>query len=535
MAQRPPPIPNKMHREHAANGRHAENGPTRVAAHTWDSPAYEVLVKHNLMRSDWRVDSYAELNVKAGNSTPLKNCLWRTASHLPPCWWLSCWLKTAEVPSGTVTKMEDGRGGFFFLGNSGPMQGVHLYWDLFYRLRSNVKINGTSAVSGEGLVVQNGDQWIVVVPQGYVGLAEDMGQPVLLPPGMHQWSSATMHFERCIDLTQPVIPLGPYTLLTVDKGYEAVTQNNGKQEVLAGGEVHLLTHRNHKFEKFITCKIQTDDLKRIEVMTGDNVLMHVDATVCWQIDDVKLCAEKAAETMHQHGSSGSGQTDNSIKTIVKLQSDVLKQAEASLSALIGKVNFSDTFAAATLVQTGVAPLPTVMGTAAASAEAGSASNAATAVSRKAEDENVGVLFNVDKLNDCVTHANFMTNRYGVEILSINIISAKPAHNELMQSLAKGAVAAAEAQQLEITAMGKSKAATIMAKGDADAEVTRAEGSRQAAKLLQEESVAVQLAYIASTGDAMAKAGSSLILGNDPSSMGSMLLANPEIFKKKGGW
>lgn len=527
MQQACPPNPNQMNRGPAAANGHASHG------HSWDSPAYEVLAKHNLMRSDWRVDSYAQLNVKAGNSTPMRNCTWRACSLLPPCWWLNCCLKTAEVPSGSVQKMEDGRGGFVFLGNSGPKQGVHLYWDLFYRMKATIKINGQHAVAGEDLVVSNGDQWIVVVPQGYVGLAEDMGQPVLLPPGMHQWSSATMHFDRCIDLSQPVIPLGPYTLLTVDKGYEAVTQNNGKQEVLEGGEVHLLTHRNHKFEKFITCKIQTDDLKRIEVMTGDNVLMHVDATVCWQIDDVKLCAEKAAETMHQPGSSGSGRTtDNSIKTIQKLQSDVLKQAEASLSALIGKVNFSDTFAAATLVQTGVAPVPTVVGTAAAAA-ASAEGDGPSSASKKAEDENVGVLFNVDKLNDCVTHANFMTNRYGVEILSINIISAKPAHNELMQSLAKGAVAAAEAQQLEITAMGKSKAATIMAKGEADAEVTRAEGSRQAAKLLQEESVAVQLAYISSTGEAMAKAGSSLILGNDPSSMGSMLLANPEIFKKKG--
>ena len=65
--------------------------------------------------------------------------------------------------------------------------------------------------------------------------------------------------------------------------------------------------------------------------------------------------------------------------------------------------------------------------------------------------------------------------------------------------------------------------------------TSAARSRQAAKLLQEESVAVQLAYISCTGEAMAKAGSSLILGNDPSSMGSMLLANPEIFKKKSAW
>ena len=65
---------------------------------------------------------------------------------------------------------------------------------------------------------------------------------------------------RAVDLAQPVIHLGPYTLLTVDKGYEAVTQNNGQQEVLPGGAMHLLTHRNHKFEKFITTKIQTDDL-----------------------------------------------------------------------------------------------------------------------------------------------------------------------------------------------------------------------------------------------------------------------------------
>merc|ERR1719231_1334821 len=175
-----------------------------------------------------------------------------------------------------------------------------------------------------GLTVQNGDQLIVVVPQGFIGLAEDMGQPVLLPPGMHQWRSATMHFDRCVDLTRPVIQLGPYTLLTVDKGYEAVTQNNGKQEVLPGGEVHLLRHRNHKFEKFISNKIQTDDLKRIEVMTGDNVLMHVDATVCWQIDDVKLCAEKAAETMHQGAGKGDGPKDHSLGTIQKRRSDVLK-------------------------------------------------------------------------------------------------------------------------------------------------------------------------------------------------------------------
>jgi len=476
------------------------------------------------------VKTYDELRLKMGNSSPEKVCLYRALAWLcPPCWWMNCFLKTAEVPAGSVRMMEDGRGGFDFLGNSGPQQGIHLYWDLFYRVGQSVELNKSAGFNA--ITVHNGDQWIVVVPQGFIGLAEDMGQPVLLPPGMHQWRSATMHFDACVDLTQPVISLGPYTLLTVDKGYEAVTQNNGKQEVLAGGEVHLLTHRNHKFEKFITCKIQTDDLKRIEVMTGDNVLMHVDATVCWQIDDVKLCAEKAAETMHQGDGRGHGhgaQQNQSVHTIQKLRADVLKQAEASLSALIGKVNFSDTFAAATIVQTGVAPVPVVVGT--SSNEDG---NTRGPIAPPARNEHENLLFNDDKLHDAVSHANEMTKRYGVGVLSINIISARPRSEDLMQSLAKGAVAAAEAQQLEITARGRAKAAIIMSKGEADAEVTRAEGSKAAARLLNEEQVAVDLAKIATTGDAIAKAKSTLIMGHDPAAMGSMLLANPNVLRGAG--
>merc|ERR1711939_1188653 len=127
-----------------------------------------------------------------------------------------------------------------------------------------------------------------------------------------------------------------------------------------------------------------------------------------------------------------------------------------------------------------------------------------------------LLFDVDKLQCSVAHANDMTSRYGVLVLSINIISAKPADKNLMQCLAKGAVAAAEAQQLETIARGRAKAATIDARGtadalkisaqaDAEAEVTRAEGSKAAAQLLNEQEVAVQLATISATGNALANA------------------------------
>ncbi len=89
--------------------------------------------------------------------------------------------------------------------------------------------------------------------------------------------------------------------------------------------------------------------------------------------------------------------------------------------------------------------------------------------------------------------------------------------------AKGAVAAAEAQQLETTARGQAAAAQIIAKGEADAEVTRADGARSAAKMLEEHEVAVDLAKIGATGEALSKSGSTLILGDNPSAVGSMLL------------
>jgi len=495
----------------------------------WDSPAYEVLRQAGLMRTDWRVRSAADLELREGNATPQANCLRScVACIFCPCGGLcvkGAFCKMAEVPSGTVRALEDGRGGFEFLG-----KGVHFYCDLFLRLSSeNMPLQ---KVSDTGVHIRNGDKTIVEVEQGYIGFAMDMGQPILLPPGLHQWQSPTMALQSVIDLHQPVIEMGPYTLLTVDKGYDAVTQNNGQQQVLAGGEVHLLSHRNWKFEKFITRKIQTDDLSRINAITGDNVLMVVDATVCWHIQDSQICAERAAETMRRAGSVGD---------IAKLRNDVLKQAEASLSAFVGKVNFSDTFSAATAVATGQPSTAAGVAGIPAGFVEGQQCTAAPMPPGAAHDD-VGVLFDLDKLRDAVTHANDMALRYGVEVLSINIISARPADGELMTALAKGAVAAAEAQQFETSARGKAKAAKIEAGGKADAlsitaraeasaEVARAEGSLKAADMLGKSEVAVSLATIQAQGTALKSAKSSLILGADQQGLGSLLLANPGVVRQ----
>ena len=175
------------------------------------------------MTKQYRVLSEKDLILEPPNSTRLMNTFWGLAS--------CCLTKGFSVASGSLRKVYDGRGNYKFYG-----PGVHQILDPYYNVdRDNVLISSQ--------LIQNGDRTIVTVDQGYIGFCMERGQPILLPPGMHQWQSSTLKFVEMIDLNQPVIKLGPWTLLTIDQGYMAVTQDNGKQTILEGGEVYLLTRK----------------------------------------------------------------------------------------------------------------------------------------------------------------------------------------------------------------------------------------------------------------------------------------------------
>mmetsp|Transcript_9553 Transcript_9553/g.25982 ORF Transcript_9553/g.25982 Transcript_9553/m.25982 type:complete len:501 (+) Transcript_9553:119-1621(+) len=442
-----------------------------------DSPAYEALARANLLVSDYRKDDISDLDLLKSNTSKNKN-LWRRIKFclkFPVCglFWYDAFYKEYLVPAGHVLKLRDDKGGYFL---AGP--GMHLV-ESFY-----VYSEGKPETM-RGLV-EHGDCYIVTVEQGFVGFAIDRGQPVLLPPGLHQWKSDTMYFVRFINLNDHKISMGPYTLLTVDEGYAAVTQNNGKQVILPGGAVHLLDHKNWKFEKFMTIKIQTDNLERIQATSADNIIMNVTSTVNWRIVDVECAATLAAETMAISGRSSDVSAD-----ISKLREDVLKQAIASLSSFIASVNYSDSFHLA------------------AAAQASASSVEGVPVSEEGDNPKVSrdnPMFDVYRMKSAVEHANIVTRRYGIEIMSINIISANPVDQNLTRALASGAVAAAEALQAETTARGKSKALQIEAEAkakalkieaeaEAGATLIKAEADMDAAKMLQQSEVAIDLAKI----------------------------------------
>jgi regulator of protease activity HflC (stomatin/prohibitin superfamily) len=424
-----------------------------------DTPAYIALRSAGVLCTEHRrkdiEDIFTGLDLKQ-NTDQWKNIVARAKNCccIVPCAYYACHTEMF-VPAGHVGFLMDQQNRYLF-----AQPGMHNINSMFIRVTSEPR-----PLRGH---IKHGNRTIVVVDQGSIGYASDNGQPVLLPPGIHVWTSESMDFVSQFHLNDHIIELGPYTLVTVNEGYSAVTQNNGKQVILAGGHTHFLTHKNWKFEKFITLKIQTDELERIQATSADNINMLVNSTVNWRIVDVEVAATMAAETMAQ---SGKGKIAADIS---KLRRDVLKQALASLAAFIGSVNYSESFHMS------------------AAAQAAGRDNTPVAAATLVEETPATVgafadnpLYNLEKMGSAVEHANSVTRSYGIEIMSINIISAAPVDDALTKSLASGAVASAEALMAETTARGQSRAVTIAAEADAAALRIRAEADAEAEKLRAE--------------------------------------------------
>eukprot|EP00239_Pterosperma_sp_CCMP1384_P003493 CAMPEP_0197850822 /NCGR_PEP_ID=MMETSP1438-20131217/16503_1 /TAXON_ID=1461541 /ORGANISM="Pterosperma sp., Strain CCMP1384" /LENGTH=490 /DNA_ID=CAMNT_0043464197 /DNA_START=212 /DNA_END=1684 /DNA_ORIENTATION=+ len=460
-----------------------------------DTPAYQVLKEHNLLNVQYRLDHPDNIDAVAANSNPWANTLAKLLCLPFACF--GC-IKTFDVPAGHVTPVEDGRGGYHF-----HAVGNHLILDPFYKIKKPVSFGVNTIV--------HGDRTLMVVQQGQIGFALEKGQPVLLPPGLHQWKNPVLVYRDAFDLNNNVIRMGPLTLVTVDEGYSCVTEDNGRQCILKGGHTYLLTHRNHKFQKYISTKIQSTNMKQIRATSADNVLMAVDATVIWRITDVEVAAKNSAETITATGGDELG----NVGDIAKLRDDVLKQAEASLAAFIGAVNYSDTFNVAAAVST-----------------AGNTATGVPAQTSSVPTPSSSQLFDAGRMHSCVSHANEITKTYGVSITSINVVAAVPADSTLQSSLAQGAVAAAEAQKYETVAHGKASAAlieargiaeakVIKARGDSEAEQIRAQGTLEAARLVESSKTAVRFSMVEKTGIALGQK-TKIFFGADPSNVENML-------------
>jgi len=461
-----------------------------------DTPAYNALKQAGLLCTRFRRNSVEDIftgaDLRANSSQQndiqekLKNCY-----YCGGCCIYSCTHVEIFVKAGHVGLLMNSRNDYLF-----AQPGMHNIRSCFVRV-----VGAPVALRGH---IRHGNRTIVIVEQGFIGYANDNGQPVLLPPGIHVWTSDSMDYIREVHLRDHIIHLGPYTLITCDEGYAAVTQNNGKQMVLEGGHTHLLDHMNWKFEKFITLKIQTDDLERIQATSADNINMLVTSTVNWRIVDAVIAATMAAETMATSGKAGDVSAD-----LGKMRKDVLKQALASLAGFIGSVNYSESFHMSAAVQSQKHALShdgPVHRTSGVGLEP-----SAEPLPDKGFADNP--LYDTAKMMSAVEHANRVTRTYGVEVLSINIISAAPCDHALTSSLAAGAVASAKALQEETQARGTANATRISAEaraeqirietsGKADSQIIAARSAAESKEIMAQSDKASEILRAEGTAESM---------------------------------
>merc|ERR1712216_587202 len=153
--------------------------------------------------------------------------------------------------------------------------------------------------------------------------------------------------------------------------------------------------------------------------------------------------------------------------IGKLRLDVLKQAQASLSCFIGTVRYGSAVDPSAALALG---------------KDGKPQSKASLDHHGGSMGGMENLYDVKKIQNAVEHANSICNRYGVNIISINIISAVPVDKRLQEALAKGAVAAAEAEQAEVAASGNARALLIKTQSEADAQLVSAKADADAARI-----------------------------------------------------
>lgn len=404
---------------------------------------YEVLEEHGMINREYLINSIQELPLIKSNCSSHQEYMGKRGTMYMmgglPGIWFDFFNKFLEVKSAHIGLGKDGDGKFYFYA-----PGLHHIKDAFMDVYDMVD------VSKEKLHVQHGLYTLVTIPQGQAGYADDRGQPVILPDGMHFWKSSTMRFIKIIPTEEHIVPLGPMTLVTIDDGYCAVTQDNGKQVICEGGKVHLLTHRNWKFQKLIPLKQENMELGIVRACTRDYIHMEVSATCTWRIVDERLTCLYGVRTMNPDGSYVVGDDIN------KIREDVKKQCIASLVNAIGNSNY---------------------------------------ISRDWDNAARGdTWLNEKRINVAIKHANKVTEKYGVLISAIGILNQKVGSRMLEDIFGQFALIATESKMLLSAAQGEASAINIRARADAQAQVIEAKGHLDAAEELKKTGSGSDLAF-----------------------------------------
>jgi regulator of protease activity HflC (stomatin/prohibitin superfamily) len=321
-------------------------------------------------------------------------------------------------------------------------------------LRSVAKgVIGITIIGGLGLLIGT-----MIVPDGHVALRKTAtGRYVLLPPGRYSNLPGEVFVGGPVSLSHQNIQLGPINIVTVKQGEVGISYSKGKLVVLPTGQ-HILHDASHTFERFVSLKRETMRLDEIIVNTGDNVSIRLHSDVVYQIEDALLA----------------------INGIDNIEQTILDTAAMTMSRVIGSHRLND--------------IMQVTGSLDKVSKKG----------REIELDDPGssmtqLIYELEESLSAQLHA------FGVRLLVIGIRDYDVMDKHLSNQLAQSAVLQAnisaqyqtaenESRIIQVQAEAKKQSLIKQAEGEAESARVRAHGILEAAQILEQSGVAIQMTY-----------------------------------------
>ena len=359
----------------------------------------------------------------------------------------------------------------------------------------------------------------IVVPSGKLGLAFSRGKAVLLNPcQVYNVDSPYFTYTGSVPLSQNEIIHGDIKIIMVQNGKLGISYDDGQLKILVPGR-HVLDRPTHVFNGFLGTGQETLPINEVTGMSRDNVGLCFDAAITVQVVD----GNKAVPIL---GSSSEDQESGSFSYIAFRNNIVLK-ARLALSIIVGNNKFNASMAAFQKPKTNPGD--------------DGAAQLSTLEHQHEFDEEQGSSFR-QHIHDVFmdSFSKNMSEQCGVLVIDFSIEDIRITNAELASAMARGAVKQTELEMAnidrrvrEMQATTQSRANIIEAEGQARAIdiMAKAEAARIRevdAALAAACSTSQQRELVNATGGALEKSKSSVVMGADMRSLGSMFASGMRV-------
>jgi hypothetical protein len=134
-------------------------------------------------------------------------------------------------------------------------------------------------------VLEHGSLHRIIVEEGTRGLAWIGNDPILLKAGIYYFVEPLFRFVKALAIDMRLAELAPYTVVTVDEGRVGIAYDRGSLAILSPGEHMLDAQKNQKFLDFLPTTQQVRELKTLDILTNDGLMVRLQGSLTFRIKD----------------------------------------------------------------------------------------------------------------------------------------------------------------------------------------------------------------------------------------------------------